>query len=120
MSLPVTWVDGWGFISGLGPVDLQNASVPLPEMIEAQTRKILSNLEALLKPRGLARTDVVSVRIHLIEFKRLHERARVTFNEFFTGPRQPARSWVGVSALTRGAQIEMDFVVRDATPKAAA
>jgi 2-iminobutanoate/2-iminopropanoate deaminase len=30
---------------------------------------------------------------------------------FFQDERLPARSCIGVSALTRGAQVEMDFVV---------
>lgn len=113
MSSSEAWVDGWGFVSGLGPVDLDNAAVALPEAVEDQTHKILSNLEAILKQHGLAREHVVSVRIHLVEFRRFHERLNRAYGAFFSGERQPARSCIGVSALTRGALVEMDFIVKE-------
>jgi 2-iminobutanoate/2-iminopropanoate deaminase len=113
MSSSEAWVDGWGFVSGLGPVDLENAAVALPEAVEDQTHKILSNLEAILKKHGLGREHVVSVRIHLVEFKRFHERLNRAYAAFFSGARPPARSCIGVSALTRGALVEMDFIVKE-------
>ena len=109
---PEAWVDGWGFLSGIGPVDLDNPAVALPEAVEDQTRKILSNLEKLLKKRGLGREHVVSVRIHLVEFKRFHERMNRAY-EGVLGAARPARSCIGVSALTRGALVEMDFIVKE-------
>ena len=107
------WAGGWGFVSGLGPVDLENDSLALPEAVEDQTRKILSNLEAILRKRGLGREHVVSVRIHLVEFKRFQERLNRAYAAFFTGTRPPARSCIGVSALARGALVEMDFIVKE-------
>jgi 2-iminobutanoate/2-iminopropanoate deaminase len=113
MPSPEAWVDGWGFISGVGPVDPENAALALPESVDEQTRKVLSNLERILKKRSLGREHVVSVRIHLVEFKRFHERMERAYAGFFAGARQPARSCVGVSALTRGALVEMDFIVKE-------
>lgn len=113
MPSPEVWVAGWGFVCGVGPVDLDNATVALPESVEDQTRRILSNLESILAKRGLGREHVVSVRIHLIEFKRFHERMNRAYAAFFSGARQPARSCIGVSALTRGALVEMDFIVKE-------
>ena len=49
-ALPEAWAGGWGFVSGIGPADLENPSVALPESVEDQTRKIFSNLEQLLRP----------------------------------------------------------------------
>ena len=112
-ALPNAWVDGWGFISGVGPVELENPAVALPEAVEDQTRKIFANLDELLQKRGLRREHVVSVRIHLVEFKRFHERMSRAYSGFFSGARQPARSCIGVSALTRGALVEMDFIVKE-------
>lgn len=106
-------MDGWGFVCGVGPVNLENASVALPESVEEQTRRILSNLESILGRRKLGREHVVSVRIHLVEFKRFHERMNRAYAAFFSGERQPARSCIGVSALTRGALVEMDFIVKE-------
>jgi 2-iminobutanoate/2-iminopropanoate deaminase len=105
-------VDGWAFISGQQPIDLQNDRVPLPEMIEEQTRKILANLEVLLAPLGASRENVVSVHISLVDFKRIYERMNSVYISFFSAGSLPARTCIGVSALTRGAMVEMNFVVR--------
>ena len=115
MSSRETWVDGWGFVSGIGPVDLDNPAVALPESVEDQTRRIFANLDKILQKRGLTRDRVVSVRVHLIEFKRLHERMNRAYGEFFAGDKVPARSCVGVAALTRGALVEMDFILKESS-----
>lgn len=109
---PEAWVAGWGYLSGIGPVDFENPKLALPEAVEDQTRKVLSNLEGLLRKRGLGRQHVVSVRIHLVEFGRFHDRMNRAYQGFF-GEKPPARSCVGVSALTRGALVEMDFIVKE-------
>ena len=114
-ALPEAWVGGWGFISGVGPVELENPAAALPESVEDQTRKILSNLDRLLQERGLGRHNVVSVRIHLVEFKRFHERMNRVYQEQFSEKNMPARSCIGVAALTRGALVEMDFIVKEPT-----
>jgi 2-iminobutanoate/2-iminopropanoate deaminase len=114
-GLPEVWVGGWGFVSGVGPVDLGNPAVALPEAVEDQTRKILSNLSTLLGKRGLSAEHVVSVRIHLVEFRRFHERMSRTYDAFFAGQRQPAVSCIGVAALPRGALVQMDFIVKEPT-----
>ncbi len=108
-------VDGWGFISGLLPIDLHDDRVPLPEYVEAQTLKIFANLEEILAGTGLGKNDVVSVRVSIVDFKRLYERMNVAYASFFAGGRLPARSCVGVSELPRGAAVSMDVVVRAST-----
>ena len=113
-GLPEVWVDGWGILSGIGPVEPGNPALALPESVEDQTRKIFSNLEHMLRKRGLRRDHVVAVRIHLVEFKRFHERMNRVYEAFFAEARAPARSCIGVAALTRGALVEMDFIVREA------
>jgi 2-iminobutanoate/2-iminopropanoate deaminase len=110
---PEAWADGWGFVSGIGPVEFDNPSVALPESVEDQTRKIFANLEHLLQKRGLGRRHVVSVRIHLVELKRFQERMNRVYETFFSGTAQPARSCIGVAALSRGALVEMDFIVKE-------
>jgi 2-iminobutanoate/2-iminopropanoate deaminase len=107
---------GWGFICGLGPIDLADDRVPLPEGVERQTKKILANLETLLGAAGLGIENVVSVRVSLVEYPRLYERMNAAYLGFFDPDRLPARSVVGVGHLTRGAQVEMDFVVCAAPP----
>jgi enamine deaminase RidA (YjgF/YER057c/UK114 family) len=104
-------VNGWGITSALGPVDLENDRTPLPEGVEAQTKKILSNLETILRAAGLSRDNVVAVRVYLVEAPRLLERMNAAYVGFFPADRLPVRSLVGATYLTRGAQVEMDFVL---------
>jgi 2-iminobutanoate/2-iminopropanoate deaminase len=103
---------GLAFVSGLGPVDLANEREPIPEKVEAQVRKIFANLEAVLGRAGLARADVAFVRIHLVDFERLIERVDKAYLQCVAEGTLPARTIVGVTHLTRGALVEMDFVVR--------
>jgi 2-iminobutanoate/2-iminopropanoate deaminase len=103
--------NGWGITSALGPVDLENDRTPLPEGVEAQTKKILANLETILAAAGLTRDHVVAVRVYLVDAPRLLERMNSAYAGYFRADGLPARSMIGVSYLTRGAQVEMDFVV---------
>ena len=80
----IVLVDAWGFVSGLQPIDLQDDKTPLAEMVEDQTRQILANLETLLSAAGLNKDNVVSVRIHLTDFKRFFDRVNAVYAEFFT------------------------------------
>jgi enamine deaminase RidA (YjgF/YER057c/UK114 family) len=107
----IALVNGWGMTSGLGPVDLENDRVPLPEGIERQTKKVLSNLETLLKAAGMGRQNVVAVRVYLVDAPRLLERLNAAYEGFFASDRMPARTVIGVHHLTRGSQVEMDFVL---------
>jgi 2-iminobutanoate/2-iminopropanoate deaminase len=115
LASDIVLANGWGFLCGLLPIDLDDDRVPLPEGVERQTRKIFANLEVLLQGAGLGKENVVSVRVSLVEFPRLYERMNEAYAGFFASDRLPARSCVGVSYLIRGTQIAMDFVL-SATP----
>lgn len=108
-------IDGIGILSGVAPINLDDDTIALPEMVEEQTRGVLANVEKILQANGMTRDNVVSVRIHLTEYKRFYERMNIAYAGFFAAGRLPARSCVGVSHLTRGALIEMDVVVRRTT-----
>ena len=101
-----------GLVAGVLPIDLGNDRVHLPEQIEAQTRKVLANLEAILKASGLGKDSVVAVRVALVDLPRLEERMETAYAGFFPADRLPARSVIGVAALPRGALIAMDFTLR--------
>lgn len=112
LASDVVTIDGWNFINGLQPTDLDNDRAPLPEYIEEQTRKVLANLDRILESLGASRDDVVSVRVSLVQLERFLERMDKVYAGFFSEGGLPARSCVGVTDLTRGALVEMDFVVR--------
>jgi 2-iminobutanoate/2-iminopropanoate deaminase len=104
--------DDWAVIAGVQPIDLDDDRVPLADGIEGQTRKVLANLDRLLRVAGLRKEHVFSVRVSLVDFPRLYERMNLAYVEYFPPDRLPTRSCVGVTGLTRGALVEMDFMVR--------
>lgn len=99
------------FVSGVRAVDLNSDRMPLPEKVEAQTEKIFSNLDVMLQAAGLARRNVVAVKVYVVDLKGLFERVNAAYLRCIGDAPLPARTCVGVSQLTRGAQVEMDFVV---------
>jgi 2-iminobutanoate/2-iminopropanoate deaminase len=102
---------GWAFVNNVLPIDPANDRTPLLEQVEAQTRKVLANLDAILKAKGLSRDQVVTVRIALVDLPRLEERMETGYAGFFTAGRLPARSVIGAAGLPRGALIAMDFTL---------
>lgn len=102
---------GWGFVNNVLPIDPANDRTPLPEQVEAQTRKVLANFDAILKAKGLSRDQVVAVRLAVVDLPRLEERVETAYAGFFPADRLPARSVIGVAALPRGALIAMDFTL---------
>jgi 2-iminobutanoate/2-iminopropanoate deaminase len=77
---------------------------------EAQARRVMENLGAVLKEAGLGYGHVVKSTIYMVD---LAEFAKVNeiYGTFFPqGGVAPARSTVQVAALPRGARIEIDFV----------
>ena len=112
LSSDLVLFEGWGFVAGQQAIDLDNDRTPLPEQVEAQTRKVLTNLETILGAAGLSKDDVVAVRIALVDLPRLYERMNTAYEGFFRPDRLPARTCTGVSHLPRGALVAMDFIVR--------
>jgi len=108
----VVLVDGWAALSGVLPIDLADDKAALGDGIEPQTAQALANVEALLADVGMTKADVVSVRVSLIDFARLHERMTAVYVGFFPPERRPTLSCVGVTALPRGALIALDVLAR--------
>jgi 2-iminobutanoate/2-iminopropanoate deaminase len=102
---------GWAFVNNVLPIDPANDRTPLAEQVEAQTRKVLANFDAVVKAKGLSRDQVVAVRIALVDLPRLEERMETGYAGFFAAGRLPARSVIGVAGLPRGALIAMDFTL---------
>jgi 2-iminobutanoate/2-iminopropanoate deaminase len=80
--------------------------------IEAQTERVLKNLEAVLDAAGCSMADVVKTTCFLADIGDF-----ATFNtiyaRFFPDP-PPARSTFAVAALPKGARVEVEAVaVRD-------
>ena len=99
------------FAHGLIGQDLLNPKRALAESVEAQTRQIMSNLDALLAPQQLARADVVAVTVWLRDFHRFVARFENAWTECFEPGQRPTRQLVGATGLRRDALVSMDFVI---------
>jgi 2-iminobutanoate/2-iminopropanoate deaminase len=65
-----------------------------------QTRQALRNIRTAVAEAGGTLTDVVSVRIYVVNYKRQDsEPIGEAFREFFPGDRPPASTLIGVSSL---------------------
>lgn len=104
--------DGWVFLTGQIPSDPADDDRPLPDGIEAQTRRALDNLGIVLESLGLGLEHVVAARVFLTHFERDYEAMNAVYRSTFPADRLPARTCIGVTALAWGALVEIDFIAR--------
>lgn len=104
--------DGWIFVTGQMPTWPGEDEKPLPEGIEAQTRRVMDNLVIVLNGVGLDLGNVLSVRAYLTHFERDYAEMNRTYRSYFAPGRLPARTCIGVTALARGALVEIDLLAR--------
>jgi len=109
--------DGWVFVTGQMPFPGTSVDAPYPEGIEAQTHQVMRNLEAVLTGCGLTLADVLSVRIFLTHFEADYAAMNAVYASYFPVGKRPARTCVGVTALAKGARVEIDMVARRSTPQ---
>jgi reactive intermediate/imine deaminase len=77
--------------------------------MEAQIRRVFDNLAAVAAAAGGGLADVVKLNIYLVDLGQFALVNQV-MADYFQEP-YPARAAVGVAALPRGAQVEMDAVM---------
>ena len=104
--------DGWVFLTGQIPNHPDDDSAPIPEGIEAQTRRTMDNLVIVLGGLGLDLSHVVAARVFLTRFEQDYKAMNTVYEGYFPPERRPARTCIGVTALARGARIEIDFIAR--------
>lgn len=99
---------GWIFASGQIPLDPATGAL-VPGDVEAQTRRVLANLRAVLETAGATLDDVVRTTIFLTDLAHF-ARVNAVYAEHFTGEPRPARATVQVAALPLGAAVEIDAI----------
>ncbi len=104
--------DDWVFVTGQMPTDPADPDAPLPQGVEAQTRRVMDNLALVLKGIGLTLADAVVARVYLTEFVRDYGAMNKVYASYFEPGKLPARTCVGVTALAVGALVEIDLVVK--------
>jgi 2-iminobutanoate/2-iminopropanoate deaminase len=104
--------DGWLFVTGQMPTDPGDDRVPLPEGIEAQTRRVMENLKLVLVGAGSALDRVVFARVYLTDFERDYAAMNAVYQAYFAAGKLPARTCIGVTGIARGALVEIDLLAR--------
>jgi 2-iminobutanoate/2-iminopropanoate deaminase len=95
------------FLSGQIPLDPERGKI-VEGSIEDETRRVLKNLEEVLKAEGLDLNALVRTTVYLTDLADF-PRVNQTYAEFFQEP-FPARATVQVAALPRGARVEIDAI----------
>jgi 2-iminobutanoate/2-iminopropanoate deaminase len=98
-----------GFLYSAGQIAIDPASGQMTGGdIIAQTERVMQNLQAILDAAGTGWDSVVKTTVYLNDLAHFP-----TVNEIYgkwIGSARPARSTVQVSALPRGALVEIDLV----------
>jgi reactive intermediate/imine deaminase len=96
------------FVSGQIPLDPQSMEM-VDGDIAAQIRRVLDNLAAVATASGGSLDDVARVTVYLTDLGNFGA-VNALMEEYFSAP-YPARAAVGVRALPRGAEVEMDAIL---------
>jgi 2-iminobutanoate/2-iminopropanoate deaminase len=95
------------FCSGQIPLDPKSGEIVSGD-IATQTRRVLDNIAAVLRADGLTFDNVVKTTIFLTDLGDFQTVNEIYGSYFKQDP--PARSTVQVSALPKGAKIEIDAI----------
>jgi 2-iminobutanoate/2-iminopropanoate deaminase len=95
------------YVAGQIPVDPATGQL-VAGGIEAQTRRVLENVKAILVAAGAGMDDVVSTTVYLASLADFAAMNGVYATYFTTAP--PARATVQVAALPLGAAVEIAVI----------
>jgi reactive intermediate/imine deaminase len=96
------------YLSGQIPLDPQTMEIVTGDF-EAQARRVFDNLRAVARAAGGDLGHAVKLNVYLTDLANFATVNKV-MAEYFAQP-YPARAAVGVAALPRGAQVEVDGVL---------
>ncbi len=95
------------FTAGQIPLDPQSGQI-VSEDVAEQTRRVLDNLTAVLKAEGMDFSNIVKTTVFMTNLGDFQTMNEVYASYFKDAP--PARSTVQVTALPKGAQVEIEVV----------
>lgn len=98
------------FCSGQIPLDPATGQFVGAGDVVAQTERVLQNLKGVLQAAGLTLGHVVRTTVYMVDLAEFAAMNEVYARHFSADP--PARSTVQVSALPRGARVEIDAIAR--------
>ncbi|UVE17714.1 RidA family protein [Pseudomonas sp. LS44] len=92
-----------------GQIPLNPQTMELVEGFEAQTVQVFENLKAVIEASGGYMSNLVKLNIFLTDLSHF-ATVNDVMSRYFEQP-YPARAAIGVAALPRGAQVEMDGIL---------
>lgn len=95
------------YLSGQTPLDPASGELVVGD-IAAQTRQVFDNLQAVCGAAGITFAQIARVGIYLTDLSNF-AAVNGVMKEYFSEP-FPARSTIGVAALPRNSQVEIDAV----------
>ncbi len=95
------------YVSGQIPIDPETGEM-IEGDIEAQTHRVMKNLKAVVEAAGMDMDRVVKCTIFVTDIKNFTTVNKVYGGYFLTT--FPARETVEVSALPKGAQVEISCI----------
>lgn len=105
----VQGVKAHGFLFTAGQIGLDPATGKLVEGgIEAQTRRVLENLTAVVEAAGTSFKQAVKATVYLTDLSHFQAMNQI-YATYFEG-QSPARSTIGVAQLPLGALVEIELV----------
>ena len=99
---------GMVFISGQIPL-IPDTMELVTGSIETQIRRVFDNLSAICMAAGGSLDDIVKLTVYLVDMANFPQ-VNAIMEQYFSAP-FPARAAVGVSALPKGAEVEMDAIL---------
>jgi 2-iminobutanoate/2-iminopropanoate deaminase len=95
------------FCSGQVGLDPKSGQL-VPGGVEAETRQVLANLEAVLAAAGVGPAEVVRTTIFLADMDDF-AKVNAIYGQLFSAD-PPARATVQVAGLPKGARVEIDAI----------
>ena len=92
-----------------GQIPLDPKTMELVDGFEAQTVQVFENLKAVAEAAGGSFKDIVKLNIFLTDLSHF-AKVNEIMGKYFQQP-YPARAAIGVAALPRGSQVEMDAIL---------
>ncbi|MCB0351212.1 MAG: RidA family protein [Bdellovibrionales bacterium] len=102
-------VGGLIFCSGQIPLDAKTGQIVLGGVAE-QTKKVMTNIEAVLSAADLNFSNIVKTTIFLTSMSDFSTVNEIYANYFTSAP--PARSTVEVSGLPKGVSVEIEVIAK--------
>lgn len=96
------------YISGQIPLDPRTGS-PVTGDIKTQIERVFDNIAAIAQAAGGTLNDIVKLNVYLTDLAYFPVVNEV-MQKYFEPP-YPARAAVGVAALPKGAQVEVDAIL---------